>query len=137
MYIVNSPSLIASVQRNSKSLQFAPFASEFTARICGVSNEAARILKVNVRLEKGEWGLYEDVLKAMHEALGPGAGLESMSRMMVESISGSLDVLRTGGGVKRISLAKWLRHEITLATTEAVYGRANPLKDPAVEEAFW
>jgi hypothetical protein len=85
MYIVNSPDLIVSVQRNSTTLQFAPFASEFTARICGVSDEAAKVLKTNANLEKGDWGIYHDSLKAIRGALNPGAGLESMSRLMMES----------------------------------------------------
>lgn len=137
MYIVNCPDLIVSVQRSSATLQFAPFASEFTARICGISDEAAKVLKTNVNLEKGNWGLYYDSIKAIHGALIPGAGLEYMSRLMIRSVSRSLESLRTEQRAKRISLGDWLRHEITSATTEAVYGPDNPFRDSKVEDAFW
>jgi len=137
MYIVNSPELIMSVQRNSKTLQFAPFASQFLVRICGLSSKAVQILRTNIDLREGDWGLYQDSLKAIHAALAPGAGLDHMSRLMLESVSGSLEDLNTKGTRRRISLAQWLRHELTLATSDAVYGPQNPLQDREVEDAFW
>jgi hypothetical protein len=111
--------------------------ASFLARICGISDEAAKVLKTNVNLEEGDRGLYHDTLRAMRGALAPGAGLECMSRLMIESVSCSLEDLRTEQPAKRISLANWLRHKITLATSEAVYGPDKPFRDPKVEDIFW
>ena len=137
MYVVNSPDLIVSIQRNWKTLQFAPFASRFTARISRSSPQATQILSTNANLENGDWGLYSESLKGMHAALAPGGGLEHMSRVMVQNVSTSLDSLKTGDATVRINLASWLCHEITLATSEAIYGPGNPLRDPNVEDGFW
>lgn len=73
----------------------------------------------------------------MHAALAPGGGLEHMSRVMVQHVSTSLDSLKTGDGAVRISLASWLCHEITQATSEAIYGPGNPLRDPSVQAGIW
>ena len=91
----------------------------------------------NVNLEKGDWGLYSESLKGIHAALAPGGGLELMNRTMIENVAASLDSLQTENKTVRLKLASWLRHEITLATSEAVYGPGNPLRDPKVEDGFW
>ena len=91
----------------------------------------------NINLEMGEWGFYSESLKAMHAALAPGEGLEHMNRVMIKSVSISLDGLKLSEGARRLNLASWLRHEITLATSEAVYGLGNPLRDLNVENGFW
>ena len=137
MYVVNSPELIGSIQRNWKALQFAPFASRFSARIGRSSPQATDIITTNANLEKGDWGLYSETLKGIHAALAPGEGLEHMNRVMIQAVTTSFDGLKTGNGPVRLSLASWLRHEITLAGSEAIYGPGNPLRDPIVEDGFW
>jgi hypothetical protein len=32
---------------------------------------------------------------------------------------------------------KWCRHIITMASTDAAYGPANPFKEKVVEDGFW
>jgi len=36
-----------------------------------------------------------------------------------------------------VDLVAWIQHEITIATTEAVYGPGNLYRDPEVESGFW
>ena len=36
-----------------------------------------------------------------------------------------------------LDLYSWVHHTITLASTDAVYGPANPFQDPKVEKGFW
>lgn len=91
----------------------------------------------NANLEKGDWGLYFDTLKGIHATLAFGEGLEQMTRVAIENVALSLDGLRTDTGPVRLNLVRWLRHEITLATSEAIYGPANPLRDLNVEDGFW
>ena len=69
--------------------------------------------------------------------LAPGPGLEGMDRVMLRSVEASFDKLCAHGQPKKIQLQQWLGHEMTMATTEAVYGPENPYKDPKVEAAFW
>ena len=136
MYIVNSPSLVASIERNRKTLQFGPLAAMFTTRIAHSSNRASQALMANVDLKKGDSSFYTETLREIHTALA-GKGLEDMSKAMIGNISTSLDRLKSTEGAVRIKLWEWLLHEITLATSEAVYGPGNPLRDPKVEYGFW
>ena len=129
---------MVSIQRNWKKLQFAPLASKFIARITQLSPQATEILMSNVNLEKGDFGLYSETLKAIHTALAPGGeGLEQMTRIAIKNVCNSLDCLEPNPGPVRLSLTKWLRHEITLASSEAIYGPGNPFRDPKVEDGFW
>ncbi|KAL9121434.1 MAG: hypothetical protein Q9187_002004 [Circinaria calcarea] len=138
LYIVNSPELISSIQRHSKTLAFPPIEAKFAMTVCGSSKEANDILNINVNGDEGDWGYSVEFYKSLHPALAPGVGLNSMNRIMVQNIAASLGRLK-GENDKpiKIGLVQWLRHEITMATTNAVYGPMNPFKDPKVEDAFW
>ena len=108
----------------------------FAVRITLPSKDGLAILLKNLNGEQGEWGLQIDTHKGMHAALAPGTALDSMSQPMLRTVAESLDSLGTDSKVT-IDLASWLRHTITMASTDAVYGPTNPFKDPAVEDGFW
>ena len=79
-----------------------------------------------------------DFHKSMGPSLAPGAGLDGMNRVMIQNVAASLQKLdRESGQGTRIGLVEWIRHEITIATSNAVYGPMNPFNDPKAEEAFW
>ena len=59
-----------------------------------------------------------------------------MNRTMVCGLSELLDELE-GRESSKIDLWEWVRHVVTIATTESTYGPMNPFKDKDVEEAFW
>lgn len=138
LYIVNSTDMIAAVQRHPKALAFAPIEAKFAMTICKTSQEANDILNRNVNGEEGDWGLMIDFYKSIHPALAPGGGLDAMNRIMIQNIACSLENLNTmSSGSRRIRLNEWCRHEITMTTTNSVYGHQNPFKDRAIEDAFW
>lgn len=107
--------------------------------VCDSSKEANDILTMNMKREDGDWGYSVDFYQSMHPALGPGQGLDAMNRVMIQTIAASVDTLKPSkkGEATRIGLVEWLKHEITLATTDATYGRMNPFQEPKVEKAFW
>ena len=79
-----------------------------------------------------------DFNKAVYPALSPGPHLEAMNRIMILHIAESLDKLRMEKGERRrINLGRWIRHELSIAITDSVYGPQNPFKDRAIEDAFW
>ncbi|KAF2115747.1 cytochrome P450 [Lophiotrema nucula] len=134
LYIVNSPSLIPAVQREFKALAFPPIAANGAKTVCGSSKTANDILDTNVNGEEGDWGYSMTFYKRIHAALAPGPALDAMNRVMAEKISGSMDRLE---GEKTVQLLEFVKHEIAMASTDSVYGRKNPFKDPAIEERFW
>ncbi|KAF4554062.1 Cytochrome P450-like protein 37 [Elsinoe fawcettii] len=139
MYVVNTPGLIGAVQRNAKTLQFAPFASKSHRSVFGTSAEAEKIVMNNIDLKDGHWGLWYEALGAVHQALGPGQALEQMSHVMLANLSTSFNTLTNKSATRAttINLLGWLRHQLTIATTEAMYGPSNPFRDIHTETALW
>ncbi|KAI0431593.1 cytochrome P450 [Xylaria sp. FL1042] len=131
VYAVFSVPLIQSIQRESKALAFQPIQAKFSVKLCGVSSEAYRILERDMQTETGEYG---NIYTAMHHALSPGKPFQDMSRMMVNRVCDTIDGIHAGSSVR---LDEWLRHHVTQATTDAVYGPHNPFQNPEVERAFW
>lgn len=140
IYVVNSVDLISSVQRLHTQLSFRQVAAKFATTLCASSKEANDIIAVNLNCEDGDWGYSQEVYRTMHPALAPGPGLDGINRAMVQNIAGSIERLRPtreGRPSTTVRLVEWSRHEITMATTNSVYGPHNPFKDRRVEDAFW
>ena len=79
-----------------------------------------------------------DFNKAVYPALSPGAPLEAMNRTVIPSIATSLDNLQAmSGDTTIVGLNRWIRHELTRAITDSVYGPQNSFKNQATEDAFW
>ena len=138
IYVVNTPSLVAAVDRHSKTISFAPYVVEFSKRILLPSTEGLEALQANLSEEDGEWGCRPEALKAMHLALAPGEDLERTTEKFLDSVSCLLDSARTVANQENFQLFSWVRKLVTRASTDAVYGASkNPFQDPAVEAAFW
>ena len=138
LYVITSTALIAAVQRQPKALAFPPVGVKFAMSLAGTSKEANKIATHNYNGDEGDWGLSMDFNKVVYPALSPGAPLEAMNRIMLPSIAVSLDRLKAESEKStRIGLNRWIRHELTLAITDSVYGPQNPFKKQAIEYAFW
>ena len=105
------------------------------------SDDAEKIVLRNLNGEDGDWGISIESYQAIRNALAPGTDLDAMNRVMIQDIAASFDKLRPdrkkGLAASKIGLMHWLRHELTVATTNAVYGPQNPYQDPNVEHSFW
>ena len=73
---------------------------------------------------------------ATHPSLAPGTQLDAMNRIMLGLVAESLNRLKEETP-KTVKLFEWVSRQITLATTNAAYGPANPYRDPKIEDAFW
>ncbi|KAK6003993.1 hypothetical protein QM012_008843 [Aureobasidium pullulans] len=132
VYLVNKSSAVAQVQRNAKVITFDPFVDSAAERMANVSPKGLKLLTGK---ENGGGDLNRKIIKAMHPAL-LGPGLDVANRKMVNNLVRSVDELESMKG-KSFDLYAWARHAITVASTDAVWGEKNPLKDPKIEEAFW
>jgi hypothetical protein len=138
MYIINTLSLVQSVQKQPRTLAFPPIEAKFANRVCGVSPEAHEICMNNVNGEDGNFGLSMDTYAALRDALSPGAGLDQMNRVMIQNVASSLDsLIPSGDKIVRIRLSAWLRDVVTFATTNSVYGPQNPFKRADIRDDFW
>ena len=133
LYIINSPGLISAVQKQPKTLAFWPLAVKGAVNIGRFSKATGEIINTNDPDGKDYGHSFHD---AIQPSLAPGEGLDSMNRAMLGLVAASLNGLRKQQNT-RLSLFSWVKHQITIATTDAAYGPGNPWRDPALEIAFW
>jgi hypothetical protein len=109
----------------------------FTAKLSANSREATE--KILDNLGPGSEGpaLFVEGLKLVQHSMSIQGGVEDMNRAAAQLTKTRLDELREAGGAKGVDLWAWMQHEMTLIMTEAVYGPANPYRDPRVESGFW
>jgi hypothetical protein len=134
LYVVNSASLIPAVQKNIKTLSFAPIEAMGAKNVCGTSKVANDILDTNLNGDDGPISYSVTHYPAVRKPLSAGAGLDAMNRVMAEKVAASIDGMQRNQEVK---LFEFIKHEVTVATTESVYGPHNPFRDSKVEQSFW
>jgi hypothetical protein len=122
------------VQRQHKVLAFPPLEAMLAKNVCGSSKTANDILNTNVNGDDGFWGYSITHYKALHPPLFPGPGLDAMNKIMAQKVTASLDRIQTP---KVIKLFHFVKQEISLATTDSVYGPHNPFQDHVIADAFW
>lgn len=132
IYVINSTSLIPVVQRQFRTLAFTALESNLIRDLMGVSKSTHDIMSRNLVRDEGYLMVFP---KYIHSAVSAGPGLDSMNRRSVEILAESLDKLTEKGSMIN-KMFEWTRHELLMATTEAVYGPKNPYRDPAMEEAW-
>ncbi|KAF4636512.1 hypothetical protein G7Y89_g1584 [Cudoniella acicularis] len=69
--------------------------------------------------------------------MSPQGGMNEMLLAAVNVTKERLDSLHQGIHRTEVDLWAWTQHELTVITTESVYGPGNPYKDPKVEVGFW
>ncbi|KAH8892374.1 hypothetical protein GQ53DRAFT_823162 [Thozetella sp. PMI_491] len=131
MYVVNATSLITYVQWQFRIVNFAHIEVKAAVDIMGASKVAKQILSADMQSDEG---YIMSFAKAIHPATSLGLGLDAMSRAAIGSIASVLDMV-SEGGTAVVSMFEWLRPELLLATTDAVYGPENPFRDYKVVEA--
>ena len=146
VYVINTPSLTVAVERASKTITFAPFVVAMSPRLFDVGEREMSIIRENVGLEKGNWGLLHDISRGMQAQMVPGAMLDRMVKAtLVRFLESTNKLVDSGysGDVraqvgKEMGLFRWLRRESAVASKDAIYGPDNPFaKEPDLEKCFW
>lgn len=131
-YVVSDTSLVPAVDRQSRTISFAPIEAHATASFLGTTQNTNEIMR---RDPTGDQGHFNTFHKSIRPTLSPGSGLEAM-------LTGSFKVMESSlwrlsqETPKPVDLFHWVRHEILLATTTGEYGPANPFLDPKVEQSW-
>lgn len=63
-----------------------------------------------------------------------GKSLDIMNRMMLQQL---LPIIDDMGNYDYIDLHAWLRHAITIVSTNVTYGNLNPFQNRHIEDTFW
>lgn len=137
MYVVNSAALIASVQRQTRVLSFEALKVKAATNIAGSSEKANNIVDSEEFGGKGSGGYAAAFHNRLLAELSPqGDALHAMNQGAVQNIAKSL-ATRSHEGPRSTNLFEWVKHEVSMITTDTVYGRDNPFRTTEVEESFW
>ena len=135
LYIVNSPKLIAAIERQPNAVSFWHVEAGSIGKIAGLRPDALDTVSRGVGDDTNSFWLKG--LRAIHHAMAPSAGVNDMILKAAQTSTESLRHCHPQSGGRGVDLWRWVTHEITLAHTNAVYGHRNPYKDPQIESAFW
>ncbi|KAJ8126329.1 hypothetical protein O1611_g7309 [Lasiodiplodia mahajangana] len=132
IYVINSPRLLLSAQSQTRTLSFTAVQTGIVANVLGVSKATNEII---IRDATSHKGYLMSFSKYIHPTLSTGSGLHGMNRRSMQVMTESLNTL--AGKEKTVALFQWIRHELLMATTEAVYGPKNPFRDADMEQAWY
>lgn len=138
MYVVASPELIQSIQKQHKQLSMTLIRLKLTIGLCGVSEKARKLIELNADGAEGDWGVFEESFDSMHATLSPGTSLDDVNQSVVGQVASQLNGQDPGAGqLKPIGLWEWTKEIITEATAFGIYGSEHPFRDPDIIKAFW
>ncbi|KAK7697174.1 hypothetical protein SLS64_013827 [Diaporthe eres] len=118
--------------RQFRALNFPVIMGKAIAKIAGTSAATNEIMNNNLVTDDG---FLVGFNKAIHSTISAGSDLDRLNREAIGSFSMSMDGL-TAGGARYVPLFSWVRSEVLLGTTDAVYGPSNPFRVPDIEKAW-
>ncbi|KAI0854944.1 cytochrome P450 oxidoreductase [Xylaria cubensis] len=133
LYIVNNNQLISLIERQTKTISFAPIESQATAMVLGTSMSTNKIMARDPGSRKNHFAAFRRTIRPV---LSRGPILDGMLRRSFDTMASSIGIhlsLRLG---QKVKLVEWTGHEIAQAGTNAEYGEVNPFKDPQVEQSW-
>ncbi|KAI3393571.1 hypothetical protein diail_3920 [Diaporthe ilicicola] len=133
LYVVNSTALLPAVQRLYRTISFAAIEARAADTLMPLTKAANGVIQKGLMEDESYTMSFE---RAIHPATAPGQSLDAMNRISVHSLASSLHKMQHGRE-KSVELFEWVRHEIVMATTDAVYGPHNPFRDPDIEKAWY
>ncbi|KAK8079458.1 cytochrome P450 [Apiospora hydei] len=134
VYVVNSLSLIPQVQKQIKTIAFAPIEAQAADAVMGVGPAGNAVIGSERMFENDSY--LSTFVPSTQPALSPGPGLDALSGAAIRYISNAMEMVAEGGPTT-IELFAWVRHEFFTATAEAIYGPKNPFRDTKLEQAWY
>ncbi|KAI1298850.1 cytochrome P450 [Xylaria venustula] len=134
LYVVNSPQLVQTLQRRTRTISFAPIMVRMASTIMGLSTHAVEVIGEK---HLDDHGFIHQFTQNLRATLNPGPKLDTLNRKSVQIIAASLDKLSRSKTPLKLNMVDWIYKEVMIATTEGVYGPHNPFKEPTVQEAFF
>ncbi|KAK8115449.1 cytochrome P450, partial [Apiospora sp. TS-2023a] len=121
IYVVNSVPLISAVQKQYRTLSWITLLGHAIRWIFGTSQAVDEVMARDMTTEAG---FLLGINKASFPALAPGPSLDAMNTAASQAFAAA------------VSFLPWVRSQILLGTTDAIYGPQNPFRDPSVAEAW-
>lgn len=130
IYVINSLDLIPVVQRQWRTLIFAPIQVKAAKAAMDASKEALAIMESDMVTEQG---FMSGMVKATHPTMSSGPALDSLNTRAFEVFDKALRQLSTP---TTVNMYDWIGRLVMQATTEAIYGPSNPMRERRNLEAW-
>jgi hypothetical protein len=128
LYVVHAPHLIQSIQNKANAATFVPNLLDFGMLFSGLNSQSRKTLRKGFGLKGNGFTM------SVHKYLLSGPSLKLATSTAVNRLSASLP--NSIALTRQNGLQEFIRHELTLAMTGAIYGQQNPYDDPVIE-ASW
>ncbi|KAI4268327.1 MAG: hypothetical protein L6R38_007883 [Xanthoria sp. 2 TBL-2021] len=135
IYVVTKLDIVADILKKSKTIAVGPFFVSFVQRVFGFNDRAAAIL--SQEREGGKPDLFEELTKMLHAGLANGKQLDEAHAEFSKYMQSALNHLVSMKGCTKVTLMNWLRYEITIATSKAIWGTENPINNVKIVDAFF
>lgn len=132
VYVITSPELVPAVKRAHRNMSFDPLITRTAKCIGGLKGSGLELIRS--KAQSGQ-GLGHETIIAIRPTL-VGDALDQLNETMIHVLQGSIEELKSDGA-KPVDLCDWCRHAMTVASTDAVYGKLNPYSRKSVRDAFW
>lgn len=113
------------MQREWRTLIFAPIQIQAAQVAMGVGKTTIAIMNRDLVTENG---FVNGMVKATHLTMRNGPSLDRLNSEASRVFNKTLEQIETTS-TANIALFKWVERQIMLATTDAVYGPANPMRN--------
>lgn len=120
--------MIQMIQKKSNAATFVPNLLDFGMLFSGLNPKSQSVLR------KGFGSQGNGFTMSVHKYLLSGPSLQVATREAVKRLSASLP--KSFGASRQGGLLEFLRHELTIALTGAIYGPENPYDDAEVEKSW-
>ncbi|KAL1883967.1 hypothetical protein Daus18300_000075 [Diaporthe australafricana] len=138
IYVVTDRQVFAAIQRNAKTVSFAPFAKKLTKILSSVSDTTVRAMDTLSQNEQTR-SFARQVHHIEATALSNGASLDRLNLATSQEKLRLVDelVLESSRDPVHLELYDWVQHVVALSATIGFYGPQNPYKNPQHEKDFW
>lgn len=130
-YVVADRQVFAAVQRNAKSISFAPFSKRVTKILSNVSAATLRAIDTQSEDEEARsFARHVHHLEAV--TLANGASQDRMNLVTAQEKLRMVDeiILESSKNPVNVELYDWVQHVATISATTGFYGPQNTHKDP-------
>ncbi|KXH35577.1 hypothetical protein CSAL01_05783 [Colletotrichum salicis] len=136
-YIIAERKFISSIQRNARTISFAPFAAKASHNFSGADEKAT-----NLQDHLGGGPEAKEFDRVQRTTLAAGPELDDMSlvatQVKLEIVDKlAADALKSPETGLPIDLFAWVKHTVGLSASEGMFGPLNPFKNPDHEADFW
>lgn len=146
IYVICEPSLIQAAYRNTKAFDFTTFVVDSSKRAFNIGEDGMKIIRGETSPDYDPKGPFlngnngtsylNENHRLMVEYLGPGGSLLELNKGVLGSVADILNKLDQNS--EKVSLYRWMRDTLTLATSASLYGPHDPVSaDHSLIDSLW